>query len=77
MNKKVKIAHSLDELEDQVILTLVDQPLLQQGKLDIDQEDVLQNDDIQLANQAKHNAQLKDKIHNIANAASSHLQTKN
>ena len=44
MNKKVKIAHSLDELEDEVILTLVDRPILQEGQLNIDDEDVLQND---------------------------------
>lgn len=29
----MKIAHSLEDLEDQVILTLVDRPILNQGKL--------------------------------------------
>ena len=43
MSKKVKIAHSLDELEDQVILTLVDRPILDHGNLN-DDDDVLQND---------------------------------
>lgn len=44
MSKKVKIAHSLDELEDQIILTLVDKPILNQGNLDDDEVDILQND---------------------------------
>lgn len=44
MSKKVKIAHSLEELEDQVILTLVDRPILDQGHLRDEEDDVLQND---------------------------------
>ena len=55
MNKKVKIAHSLEELEDEVILTLVDRPILNQGKLDEDDVDLLQSDQIQIDNQTKHN----------------------
>jgi hypothetical protein len=73
MSKKVKIAHSLDELEDQIILTLVDKPILNQGHLDEDEADILQNDEIQNANQAKHNVELKSKLKNLADASSSHL----
>lgn len=77
MSKKLKIAHSLDELEDQVILTLIDKPILNQGKLDEDEADILQNDEIQINNQAKHNAELKSKLKNIADASTSHLEAKN
>ena len=39
-----------------MILTLVDKPILNEGQLDLDQDDILQNDEIQLNNEAKHNA---------------------
>lgn len=42
MNKKIKIAHDYDELEDQIILTLKDRPILVNGNIDED-EDILQN----------------------------------
>ena len=38
---------------------------------------MLQNDEIQLTNQAKHNAELKGRLKNIADVASSHLEAKN
>lgn len=77
MSKKVKIAHSLDELEDQVILTLIDRPILAQGRLDEDEEDVLQNEELQTNNATRHNTELKSKIKSIADASSSHLEAKN
>jgi len=43
MSRKIKIAHSLDELEDQVILTIKDRPILANGQIDED-VDILQND---------------------------------
>jgi hypothetical protein len=72
MNKKIKIAHDYDELEDQIILTLKDRPILVNGNIDED-EDVLQNEEVQEANEAKYNSELKSKLKNIADAASSHL----
>lgn len=38
---------------------------------------MLQNDEVQEANEAKYNAELKSKLKNIADAASSHLEAKN
>lgn len=72
MNKKIKIAHDYDELEDQIILTLKDRPILVNGNIDED-EDVLQNEKVQEANEARYNAELKSKLKNIADVASSHL----
>jgi hypothetical protein len=72
MSKKVKIAHDYDELEDQIILTLKDRPILVNGNID-EEEDVLQNEEVQEANEARYNAELKSKLKNIADAASSHL----
>lgn len=46
MNKKIKIAHDYDELEDQIILTLKDRPILVNGNIDED-EDILQNEEVQ------------------------------
>ena len=46
------------------------------GNLDED-EDVLQNEEVQEANEARYNAELKSKLKNIADAASSHLEAKN
>lgn len=42
------------------------------GNID-DEEDVLQNDEVQETNEAKYNAELKSKLKNVADAASSHL----
>ena len=72
MNKKIKIAHDYDELEDQIILTLKDRPILVNGNIDED-EDVLQNEKVQEANETRYNAELKSKLKNIADVASSHL----
>jgi hypothetical protein len=36
MNKKIRIAHDYDELEDQIILTLKDRPILLNGNIDED-----------------------------------------
>ena len=46
------------------------------GNLDED-EDVLQNEEVQEANEARYNAELKSKLKNIADASSSHLEAKN
>lgn len=43
MSKKIKIAHDYDELEDQIILTLKDRPILAGQDIN-DEEDILQND---------------------------------
>ena len=59
-------------MEDQIILTLKDRPILVGGNID-DEEDVLQNDEVQEANEAKYNAELKSKLKNIADAASNYL----
>ena len=56
-----------------MILTLVDRPILEEGKLNLESEDVLQNDEIQINNETKHNVELKTKLKNISDAASSHL----
>jgi hypothetical protein len=45
-SKKVKIAHDYEELEDQLILTLKDRPILVNGGID-EEEDLLQNDELQ------------------------------
>jgi hypothetical protein len=66
----------LDELEDQVILTIKDRPILANGQID-DDVDILQNDEMQITNEAKYNSELKGRLKNIADAASSHLEAKN
>ena len=76
MSRKVKIAHCLEDLPDQAVLTVQDRPLLVNGAVD-EEEDVLQNEEIQLTNQARHNAELKSKLKNIADVSSSHLEAKN
>ena len=76
MSRKVKIAHCLEDLPDQAVLTVQDRPLLVNGAVD-EEEDVLQNEEIQLTNQARHNAKLKSKLKNIADVSSSHLEAKN
>ena len=76
MSRKVKIAHCLEYLPDQAVLTVQDRPLLVNGAVD-EEEDVLQNEEIQLTNQARHNAELKSKLKNIADVSSSHLEAKN
>ena len=74
-SKKVKIAHDYEELEDQLILTLKDRPILVNGGID-DEEDLLQNDELQETNEARYNTDLKAKLKNIANASTSHLEAK-